>query len=280
LFANIILFGLKYWAGVVTGSVALIADAWHTVSDSISSVVLLVGLAVAKKPADKEHPFGHGRAELISSIIIGFILALIGFNFFRESVLRLIKHQEVFFGTIAIVVTAISIVVKEAMARFAIWAGKKEGIKSTIADGWHHRSDALSSVIILIGIFLGRFFWWIDGVLGLLVSLLIFYTAYVIIKSAADSLLGETPDSTLLTKIENIAREVYPHNLGLHHFHIHRYGEHTEMTFHIVLPEEMELKEAGKLTRRLFERMNNELNIIATIHIDTRSNYMKEKEDD
>jgi len=280
LFANIILFGLKYWAGVVTGSVALIADAWHTVSDSISSVVLLVGLAVAKKPADKEHPFGHGRAELISSIIIGFILALIGFNFFRESVLRLMKHQEVFFGTIAIVVTAISIVVKEAMARFAIWAGKKEGIRSTIADGWHHRSDALSSVIILIGIFLGKFFWWIDGVLGLLVSLLIFYTAYVIIKDAADSLLGETPDRKLLKKIENIAGEVYPDNLGLHHFHIHRYGEHTEMTFHIVLPEEMELKEAGKLTRRLFERINNELNIIATIHIDTRSNYIKEREDD
>jgi len=190
------------------------------------------------------------------------------------------KHQEVFFGTIAIVVTAISFVVKEAMARFAIWAGKKEGIKSTIADGWHHRSDALSSVIILIGIFLGKFFWWIDGVLGLLVSLLIFYTAYVIIKDAADSLLGETPDRKLLKKIENIAREVYPHHLGLHHFHIHRYGEHTEMTFHIVLPEEMELKEAGKLTRRLFERINNELNIIPTIHIDTRSNYIKEREDD
>ncbi len=280
LFVNTLLFGLKYWAGVVTGSVALIADAWHTLSDSVSSVVLLVGLAVARKPADKEHPFGHGRAELISSIIIGFILALIGFNFFRESVLRLMKHQEVFFGTIAIVVTAISIVVKEAMARFAIWAGKKEGIKSTIADGWHHRSDALSSVIILIGIFLGKFFWWIDGVLGLLVSLLIFYTAYVIIKDAADSLLGETPDRKLLKKIENIAGEVYPDNLGLHHFHIHRYGEHTEMTFHIVLPEEMELKEAGKLTRRLFERINNELNIIATIHIDTRSNYIKEREDD
>jgi len=280
LFVNTLLFGLKYWAGVVTGSVALIADAWHTLSDSVSSVVLLVGLAVARKPADKEHPFGHGRAELISSIIIGFILALIGFNFFRESVLRLMKHQEVFFGTIAIVVTAISIVVKEAMARFAIWAGKKEGIKSTVADGWHHRSDALSSVIILIGIFLGKFFWWIDGVLGLLVSLLIFYTAYVIIKDAADSLLGETPDRKLLKKIENIAGEVYPDNLGLHHFHIHRYGEHTEMTFHIVLPEEMELKEAGKLTRRLFERINNELNIIATIHIDTRSNYIKEREDD
>jgi divalent metal cation (Fe/Co/Zn/Cd) transporter len=92
--------------------------------------------------------------------------------------------------------------------------------------------------------------------------------------------LGEIPDRKLLKKIEKIAREVYPRNLGLHHFHIHRYGEHTEMTFHIVLPEEMELKEAGRLTKTLFERINKELNIVATIHIDTESNYIIEREDD
>ncbi len=280
LVANFVLFGLKYWAGVVSGSVALIADAWHTASDSISSVILIVGLTVSKKPADKEHPFGHGRAELISSIIIGFILAIIGFNFLQESVIRLIKKQEVFFGTLAIVVTAISIAVKEGMAQFAFWAGKKEELKSIIADGWHHRSDALSSLIILIGIFLGKIFWWIDGVLGLMVSIFIFYTAYVIIKKSADSLLGEIPNRKLLQRIEDIAKEVYPHNLRLHHFHIHRYGDHTEMTFHIVLPEEMKLNEAGKLTQKLFERINEELNIIATIHIDTKSNYMQETADD
>ncbi len=280
LAANVVLFVLKYWAGLVTGSVALIADAWHTISDSISSVILLVGLAVSKKPADEEHPFGHGRAELISSIVIGFILALIGFNFLRESVIRIINHQEVTFGTVAIVVTIISVVVKEALAQFAFWAGKKEGLKSTIADGWHHRTDAISSVIILIGIFLGKHFWWIDGVLGLLVSIFIFYTAYVIIKNSANALLGEIPEDELLKKIEHIAREVYPHSLELHHFHVHRYGNHTEMTFHIVLPENMELKEAGRLTRTLFERIHQELDIVATIHIDTISNYMKEKADD
>ena len=113
-----------------------------------------------------------------------------------------------------------------------------------------------------------------------MVSLFIFYTAYSIIKNATNSLLGEIPDRKLLDRIENIAREVYPDNLGLHHFHIHRYGNHTEMTFHIVLPERMELMEAGMLTRTLFERIYNELNIIATIHIDTKSNYMKEKTDD
>ncbi|UCG28880.1 MAG: cation diffusion facilitator family transporter, partial [Bacteroidales bacterium] len=76
---NIILFGLKYWAGIVTGSIALIADAWHTLTDSISSIIVLIGVRIASKPADREHPFGHGRAELIASVIIGFILAFVSF---------------------------------------------------------------------------------------------------------------------------------------------------------------------------------------------------------
>jgi cation diffusion facilitator family transporter len=270
---NIILFGLKYWAGAVSGSVALIADAWHTLGDSISSMILITGIYFARIPADKKHPFGHGRAELLTSIAIGFVLVLIGFNFLMESIQRLKDHEDVSFGTIAIVVTIISVLSKEAMARIAFWAGKTENAKSVIADGWHHRSDALTSVVILLGILLGKYFWWIDGVLGTIVSILIFYTAYKIVKEATDTLLGEVPEKELLKKIEDIAKEVYGKNLGLHHFHVHKYGHHTEMTFHIILPENMELKDAGKITQALFERIKNDLNIIATIHIDTNSNY-------
>lgn len=271
IFVNILLFGLKYWAGLVTGSVALIADAWHTLSDSISSVILVVGINIARRPADREHPFGHGRAELIASIIIGFILAMIGFNFLTESMQRLRNHEEIVFGSIAIIVTIISIVTKEGMARFAIWAGKKEGSVATKADGWHHRSDALSSVIILFGILIGKYFWWIDGVLGLMVSTLIFYTAYKIIKESTDSLLGEIPEKKLLERIEKIAKDVYQQNLGLHHFHVHKYGYHIEMTFHIILPENMKLEEAGRLTKTLSEKIKEELDIVTTIHIDTEA---------
>ena len=271
--ANVILFGLKYWAGIITGSVALIADAWHTLSDSISSVVLLIGLRIAVKPADKKHPFGHGRAEIIASIVIGFILVLIGFNFLRESVERLKDHKSVIFGTIAIVVTAVSAVVKELLARYALWAGRKEASNSLRADAWHHRSDALSSVVILIGIFLGRYFWWIDGVLGIIVSAWIFYTAYQIIESAASSLLGEIPEKDVLKRIEEIAAEIHEKDLRLHHFHIHKYGNHSEMTFHIVLPRTMRLEEAARVTQDLFERIKEEMNIVATIHIDTESIY-------
>lgn len=189
IIVNGLLFILKYWAGFVTGSLALMADAWHTLSDSLSSIIVVIGTKISNKPPDKEHPFGHGRAELIAAIIIGVILGLIGFEFARDSIARLANHGSVVFGKFAIWVTVISIVVNECLAQFSFWAGRTTGNPALKADGWHHRSDAISSLIILVGIFAGSYFWWIDGVLGLIVSLLIFYAAYEIIKEGTDPLL-------------------------------------------------------------------------------------------
>ena len=104
IIANLILFGLKYWAGIVTGSIALMADAWHTLSDSVSSIILLIGVKVSIKPADDKHPFGHGRAEWIASIVIGVLLTIVALNFIQDSVDKLRNHQKVIFGTVAIVV--------------------------------------------------------------------------------------------------------------------------------------------------------------------------------
>ena len=121
---NVLLFGLKYWAGIVTHSVAIIADAWHSLSDSLSSIVLLVGVKTAAKPADKRHPFGHGRAELIASVIIGVLLAIVGFNFITEAISKLSKRETADFGTLAVVVVAVSVVLKEGIARFSFWASR------------------------------------------------------------------------------------------------------------------------------------------------------------
>ena len=133
LLLNIVLFGIKFWAGIVSNSVALIADAWHTLSDSISSVAVLIGLKVSSQPADKKHPYGHGRAEIISAVVVGVLLAVVGFNFLIESILRLRGHEEVHYGTVAIVVTIISIVVKEGMAQYSVIIGKKSKSKALIA---------------------------------------------------------------------------------------------------------------------------------------------------
>ena len=265
---NILLFGLKYWAGIVSGSVALIADAWHTLSDSLSSIIVLIGTKISRKPADEEHPFGHGRAELIASIIIAVFLAFIAFNFVKESIEKLQSHEVANYGTIAIIVTIISVLMKEGMAQFGFWAGRKANAPSLKADGWHHRTDAISSVIILVGIFLGKFYWWIDGVLGLLVSLMILYAAYHILKESANTLLGEKPSKKLTEKLHTISKEAAGYNVKVHHIHIHRYGEHAEITFHIALPKEIQLKKAHQIIEKIEQKVDQELEMTATIHPD------------
>jgi cation diffusion facilitator family transporter len=265
---NSALFVLKIWAGIVTGSIALIADAWHTLSDSLSSVILIVGLYVSAKPADKDHPFGHGRAEIIASLVIGLLLVLISINFLYESVTRIVNREAVDYGILAIIATTISIVTKEIMAQVSFRAAKKENLKSLIADGWHHRSDALSSAVILVGIFLGQFLWWIDGALGVFVSIMILILAFRIVNESISPLLGEKPDDVLIEQIHDISRNVHNGNLYLHHFHMHRYGHHTEVTFHIKLPGNYNLEEANKITSVFIEQIKSELNIFATIYID------------
>lgn len=265
---NGLLFIFKYWAGIVTGSLALMADAWHTLSDSLSSIIVLVATKISHLPPDKEHPFGHGRAELIAAIIIGVILGLIGFEFTRESISRLVNHESVVYGNFAIWVTAISVVVKEALAQFSFWVSRKTGNLSLKADGWHHRSDAISSLIILVGIFIGSYYWWIDGVMGLMVSLLIFYAAYMIIREGTYPLLGEEPDNDLLQELKNLTREASGIDTHPHHVHLHRYGEHVELTMHIRLPKHITLEDAHKITDAIELEMLSKLNIVATIHME------------
>jgi len=265
---NIFLFALKYWAGIITGSIAIIADAWHTLSDSLSSVVILVGTKFSSKPADKKHPFGHGRMELISSLIIGVFLIIIAFNFILESVEKLRSHEPVVYGRFAIIVTIISIVSKEFMAQYSFWAGKKTNARSLIAEAWHHRSDALSSVIILIGIFTSKYFWWIDGVLGIIVAVLIFFAAYKILRDTISNLIGERPDNKVIDQIKQICYEVTNKDLFIHHIHIHQYGRHSELTFHIKLPGDMNMTEVHEISIKIEKEIKEKLQMESTIHAD------------
>lgn len=268
IIGNIFLFGLKYWAGLATGSIAIMADAWHTLSDSLSSVIVIIGAKISKKPADEEHPFGHGRADLISAFIIGILLLLVAFDFVTESYHTLINREASEFGMLAIVVMIISIVSKELLAQFAYYGARKTGSKVLKADGWHHRSDAISSLVILVGIFLGSYFWWVDGVLGILVALLIGHAAYEIIKDSIHSLLGESPSNGIVKEIKILCLEVYPADAEPHHFHIHTYGDHTEMTFHIRLPHDMPIKQAHDIATLLEKAIIEKYGFVSTIHIE------------
>lgn len=266
IIVNISLFILKYWAGIISGSVAMLADAWHTLSDSITSLIVIGGIKLSIKKPDKKHPFGYGRWEQIASMFIGFILAVVAYEFIKEAYQRFKLHEAANYGTIAVVVTIISVLVKEGLAQFALSIYKKTGLETVKADAWHHRSDALSSIVILVGIFLKKYFWWIDSLLAVMVSLMLFYAVYDIIKCNVTSLLGEEPPKELIDKIKEIAIRTIDMELDLHHFHIHNYGSHKELTFHIKVPDKLAIKEAHRIATKIEAAILHELDIQTTIH--------------
>jgi len=265
---NTLLFALKYWVGIETFSIAIIADAWHTLSDSLTSLVVIIGFKISSKPADEKHPFGHGRAEIISSVIIGTLLAMIGVNFLIASIQRFINHQFASYGNLAIIVFIISVIVKEGLAQFSIRAGKKINSQSLIADGWHHRSDALVSLMILVGIFIGEYFWWVDSIMGIVVSLVIFYTTYSILKVSVSTLIGEEPSKDFETEIRKIVNNSLSRDVKLHHFHSHKYGDNKELTFHIKLPADMRLEDAHGITEEVEKKIREKMNVETTIHVE------------
>jgi len=270
---NLALFAIKYWAGITSASVALIADAWHTLSDSVSSIIVLLGFKVSSRSKNENRPFGYGRAELIASLIVGVLLAIVSFEFLKDSIIKLNNYETAQYGTIAIVVTALSIIVKEAMAQYSFHVSKITSSRALNADGWHHRSDAISSVVILVGIFVGKYFWWIDGVLGIIVSMLLFYTSFEILKESISPLIGEDSDEELVNKINKFASECYGKDMNIHHVHTHEYGDHIEVTFHMVFPKDITLQEAHDDATMLEHRIYNDLGIHATIHMEPEGEW-------
>ena len=268
ILVNTLLFVLKYWAGVVSGSIALVADAWHTLSDSLSSIIVIIGTRLSGKRANKKYPYGFGRWQQISAIFVGMLLSIVAFEFAKESVEKFSNREAANFGTIAIAVTIISILLKEALARYAIYIGNKTNNSVVKADGWHHRSDALSSVVVLAGILLRDYFWWVDCVLGMAIALLLFYAVYDIIKEAISKLLGAEASDELINKVKEHINESFETPLCAHHFHLHDYGDHKELSFHIMLDERMDLKTSHEIVDRIEEKIRKELHIEATIHVD------------
>jgi len=265
---NAVLFVFKMWAGIVSGSIALAADAWHTLSDSLTSIIVVFAVKLSSRKADKEHPFGHGRWEQIASIFVAFVLGIIAFEFLKNSIVKFQHKERAEYGMIAIVVTIVSIIVKELMAQYAFYIGRRTDNAAITADGWHHRSDSLSSVVVLAGILFARQFWWIDSVLGVFTSLVLFYATFAILREAITKLLGEEPGKELIDKITEEVKNVYKEDLMLHHFHIHDYVVHKELTLHIRLKKDLTIESGHKIATAIENKIKEKFDIAATIHVE------------
>jgi len=265
---NSALFVIKMWASIVTGSIALAADAWHTLSDSLSSVVVVIAAKLSSRKADKEHPFGHGRWEQIASLFIAVILGIIAYDFLRNSIIQFNHKDKVEYGLPAIIVTIISIITKELLAQYAFYIARKTGNISVKADGWHHRSDALSSVVVLIGILFARQFWWVDSVLGIIIAIMLFFATLSILRETITKLLGEEPGRDLIKKITDEVIAVYGTDLKIHHFHIHNYVLHKELTLHIRLDRNYTIEKGHEIATGIENIIKNKFSMVTTVHVE------------
>jgi len=271
IIVNGCLFAAKMWAGIVTGSIALLADAWDTLSDSVIAIFVIVTAKLASRKPDKEHPFGHGRWELIASIFMAFILVIIAYEFITRSVTSLQNRETVIFGTLAVLVTASSIIAKEFLAQYAFYLARKHNNPVMKADAWNYRSDTFMSAVILIGIITSMVsdtLWWMDSVLGIFCALVIFYAAIKVMKESITRVLGEEPDAEFLEKLDAEISNIYDKDLMLHHVHLHNYISQKELTLHIRLVKYMTIDEGHIVATAIENMILEKFQMVATIHVE------------
>jgi len=267
---NLLLFVVKLILGLMVNSVSLIADAVHTLSDFGTSIIILIGFRIAKKPGDREHPFGHGRAEPIAGLIVAIILVVAGVELLKSSAVR-IMHPQIKAAQISwflAVILAGTIIVKELMARFALELGRMIQSKTLEADFRHHRSDAFSTLLVLVAMACAHLnFMYVDGVAGVGVALVVMYSGYAVAHSVISPLLGEKPSREMLNQIEGIARS--PEGvLGVHDVIVHRYGQANFISLHIEVDNRQPAIELHNLSEQVEELIENKLGGSVVVHID------------
>lgn len=266
---NIILFGIKVFAGVITGSVAITADAFNNLSDAASSVITLAGFKFAGMKPDKEHPFGHGRFEYISGLIVAISIILMGFELARSSVEKIFHPEAVTVETAATVILIISVLTKLYMAAYNYRIGKKINSSAMRATGMDSLSDAAATSVVLIAMgFMEITGINIDGYCGMLVALFILWAGYQAAKETVSPLLGGRPDEEFIKQIRDI---VLSHDkiVGIHDMIVHDYGPGRVMiSLHAEVPGEEDIFKLHEIIDHIEMELERKLQCNCVIHMD------------
>ena len=265
---NTILFILKMTIGILVGAVSVIADAVHTLSDVISSAVVIWGFKQTEKPADVEHPYGHGRAEYIATLIVAVLLCVAGIEFIEASIERIRNPQLVSSAWWMIIVLLATVILKEFTAQYAEFLSSKIASGTLHADAWHHRTDALSSLLVVGALIAGKYgYSAVDGWAGLGVALLLIYTGIEIAKDAVDDLIGKPPTSEDIESIRQIVMSV-DGVLGAHDITIHSYGHDKFASVHVEIDAEKSTAAAHDISEEVEDKLEQALGVEPTVHMD------------
>ena len=265
---NIILFGIKIILGLASASLALIADAFHTLSDVVSSIVVIFGYHIARKPPDEEHPFGHGRAETIASLTIALLIGFVGFEFLKVAITRLMNPGVIEANWIWISAIVLTIIIKEWMARYSFQLGDIIHSDTLKADGMHHKSDSYSSILTIVAMVGGMYgIVWLDGAMAIGVACFMLYTGYEIAKDAINDLLGTTESPEMILNIRETACTVEG-VFNVHDIIVHRYGNHSFISLHIEVNNLLSSEKMHHIADSVEKKIGDHLNAEVVTHVD------------
>ena len=266
---NLLLFLIKLSVGLLVNSIAVIADAVNNLSDVGASMVTIFGFKLSSKPADKEHPFGHGRIEYISGLIVAFLVLMVGFEFIRTSIDRIKNPVPVQFAWIPFILLLVSILFKIWLSKFYKTVGDRINSSALKASSVDSLSDVVSSSTVVVSLLISKFTTLpIDGYIGVIVSLVILYAGYNLIKDTLDPLLGVAPDEELVKDIHKMLLS-YEHIDGTHDLMVHNYGPGRIIaSIHAEIPEDISVVTAHEVVDRAEKEISAELDIHLLIHMD------------
>ncbi len=268
LLGNTILALFKLLFGLLTNSLALIADAVHSASDIFSSLVVLIGFIMAGKKADSEHPHGHGRTEYLAGLIIGLMLTGAGGSFIYSAYSRLSEDIFANPSIASMIMVVVVIILKELMYHFSARLGQLIDSDTLEADAWHHRSDSLSSGLVLVALAGGYFgFYSLDALLGIAIALFIIYTGFKIMRRSYSKLLGAAPNYELQQGVVKCVREV-DGVIDAHRLEIHDYGSWKVITIHIEVNGHLSLEEAHDIAHQVENHVSSKYHCNTIVHLD------------
>lgn len=269
IFLNVVLFSIKYFAGVISSSIAITADAFNNLADAGSSVITLAGIRLAEKKPDKDHPFGHGRMEYLSGLAVSVIIILVGFELFKSSVDKILNPADVDTSAVSIFILVVSILIKGYMFLYNRKIGKQinsAGMKATALDCI---GDAVATLVVLVSAVISYFTdLKIDGWCGILVSLFIIYAGIRSVKETVGPLLGMPPEKEFIDEIERVILS-YEKIVGIHDLIVHDYGPgRVVVSLHAEVDGKENIYTLHDIIDNAEQRLAEELGCMAVIHMD------------
>ena len=269
IFLNLLLFAGKYFAGVISGSVAITADAFNNLSDAGSSIITLLGFAIAGKKPDPDHPFGHGRAEYLAGLALSAVIILMGFELAKSSFEKILHPEPINTGLLPALILVCSILVKFYMCLYNRSVGKKINSAAMQATAVDSLSDSVATTVVLLSMGIAYFFHVnIDGYAGLLVAVFIIYAGFNAAKDTVSPLLGQAPDPEFLQQIADIVT-AHPEVVGIHDLVVHDYGPGRVMvSLHAEVRGDGNIFDLHDAIDTAETELKEQLGCIATIHMD------------